>query len=103
MPPRPCLDCGRLTPTSPCPTCTQQRNAKRNARREWYGGDWARRSHAIRKAWVDEHGWICPGYRIPPHPSTDLTVDHVDPRNPTVLAVLCRSCNASKGQRTTTH
>ena len=99
MAPRPCLTCGKLTPATRCPTCTSQRDTKRNARRTWYHGDWQRRSKQARDAWVNEHGWVCPGYRVPPHPSTDLTVDHVDPRNDSVLAVLCRSCNASKGQR----
>lgn len=100
MAPRPCLHCGRLTPTSPCPVCTSQRDAKRNARRSWYRGDWGRRSQAIRNAWVNQHGWLCPGYHRDPHPATDLTVDHATPRDDTTLTVLCRSCNSRKGNRT---
>lgn len=46
------------------------------------------------------HGAWCPGYLVPPHPSADLTADHVVPRahggmtGP--LAVLCRQCNTRK-------
>lgn len=91
MAPRPCLDCGRLTPTSPCPTCTRQRDAKRNARREWYQHGWQAESKRRRDAWVAEHGWVCPGYGRPPHPADKLTLDHATD------TVLCLPCNVAAG------
>lgn len=49
---------------------------------------------------VAEHGWICPGYGIDAHPSTDLTADHLLPRSlggeNGPLVVLCRGCNARR-------
>lgn len=73
----------------------------------------SREHQALRKRvisrWVGEHGWVCPGYQRPEHPvaSDGLTLDHVvplkaggspfDPRN---SAVLCRSCNSTKGAST---
>lgn len=68
--------------------------------------DWTeinRRRAAVR-AWVDEHGWVCPGYGVPAHESHDLTADHVTPvarGGPPdgELAVLCRSCNGRKAAR----
>lgn len=99
VPPRPCLSCHRLAPSTYCDVCTRQRDAKRNARRTWYQGDWTTTSRRARAAWVAEHGWVCAGYQRDPHPSRDLTVDHVTARDDSELAVLCRSCNARKGAR----
>lgn len=71
-------------------------------------GDWSERlrRQATVRAHVRVYGWVCPGWSRPPHPARDLTADHVipvhtggDPRG--VLAVLCRSCNGSKGHRHT--
>jgi 5-methylcytosine-specific restriction endonuclease McrA len=68
--------------------------------------DWTEinRRRAAVKAHVAEHGWTCPGYGRPSHPSHDLTADHVTaiarggrPDGP--LAVLCRECNGRKGAR----
>ena len=68
-------------------------------------GDWTerqRRAAAVRSH-IEVYGMNCPGYRKPAHPSLSLTADHVvpvaqggDPSGP--LAVLCRSCNSSKGK-----
>lgn len=101
MPTRPCLDCGKLASHTRCQRCETQHQAKRNARRTWYHGDWQRRSKQARDAWVNEHGWVCPGYQRPAHEATDLTVDHVNPADPdSPLRILCRSCNSSRGNRT---
>ncbi len=53
--------------------------------------------------WVRTHGYWCPGWQRPSHPSTDLTLDHrlalskggslLDRTN---IDVLCRSCNDRK-------
>ncbi|WP_285636856.1 HNH endonuclease [Actinoallomurus iriomotensis] len=50
---------------------------------------------------VEQYGWVCPGWRRDPHPATDLTADHVNPRAAGgridgQLRVLCRSCNSSR-------
>jgi hypothetical protein len=48
-------------------------------------------------AWVAQHGWLCPGWQRPPHPSRDLDVDHVAPRSRAAgVSVVCRKCNARK-------
>jgi 5-methylcytosine-specific restriction endonuclease McrA len=51
-----------------------------------------------------EHGNWCPGYQRDAHAASDLTVDHVVPLaaggapfDIRDCAVLCRSCNATKG------
>lgn len=59
------------------------------------------------QAWIEEYGYLCPGYLRLPHQATDLCADHVHPvgaggseHGP--LTVLCRSCNSRKqdGRRT---
>ena len=59
------------------------------------------------RAWRGEHGNWCPGYQRPAHPASDLTVDHVVPLaaggapfDIANTAVLCRSCNSTKGAST---
>ena len=55
----------------------------------------------LRRAELSRHrslyGDRCPGYGVPPHASSDLTLDHVV--NGTLAAgvqVLCRGCNVRK-------
>lgn len=51
------------------------------------------------------YGAVCPGYNVPGHPSTDLTVDHIVPKarggtdSVDNLTVLCRACNSRKKDR----
>lgn len=52
--------------------------------------------------WVDANGYWCPGWGCEGHYSEDLTADHVipvslggDPLG--VVTVLCRACNARRG------
>lgn len=100
MPPlRPCLDCRQPTTGTRCPTCQTTRTNNRNRRRTWYHGTWQTTRRAVLTAWRAEHGNWCPGWNRPAHPATDLTVDHVNPRDPHTLGVLCRACNGSKGAR----
>jgi 5-methylcytosine-specific restriction endonuclease McrA len=61
----------------------------------------------VLRAWRGERGNWCPVYRRPAHPATDLTVDHVVPLaaggapfDIGNTAVLCRSCNSTKGAST---
>jgi len=103
---RPCIEgtCPRLAPpgATRCTTCEQTRQRDRNARRTHYQGDWPRISRTAIAAHRAQHGDRCPGYQRPPHPASDLTADHVDPRSLAAgVTVLCRSCNASKGSRPT--
>lgn len=108
---RPCLEpgCPHLAPPGKprCPTHQaahdRPRNARRNARRTHYRGDWAAIARAAVEAHRATHGDWCPGWNRPPHPATDLTCDHVIPRSLAAgVQVLCRSCNARKGARTPT-
>lgn len=62
--------------------------------------DRARRASAVAQHRA-QHGDWCPGYERPPHPSSDLTADHIievaaggDDHGD--LQVLCRSCNSTK-------
>jgi 5-methylcytosine-specific restriction protein A len=68
---------------------------------------WQRLSARVLRAWRGEHGDWCPGYQRPAHPAADLTVDHVTPLaaggapfDICNTAVLCRSCNSTKGAST---
>jgi 5-methylcytosine-specific restriction protein A len=100
MPRRPCLDCGVPTPGTRCPTHTRQHDQQRNATRTHYRGDWPALARAVVAQHRATHGDWCPGWAVPPHPATDLTCDHVDPRSLTSgLRVLCRACNGRRGTR----
>ncbi len=56
---------------------------------------------------VAAHGWVCPGWRVPPHPVPDggLQGEHILPRSthphlandPDNYSVLCPTCNKRKG------
>ncbi|GAA1436352.1 hypothetical protein GCM10009616_35890 [Microlunatus lacustris] len=69
--------------------------ARNSSRRER-----TRRTEAVQD-WVAVHGWLCPGWERPAHPSQDLTAAHVvaaahgGADGP--LTVLCRSCNSRQG------
>ena len=100
---RRCLDCGQLTRASRCPTCQQQRNAARNARRTHLHGDYPARRRALRAAAeaADAACWIC-GKPIDyaarwPDPAS-FTADHVVPGDPdSDLMPAHARCNASRG------
>lgn len=91
MPPKPCLDCGRLSAASRCPEHAAQREQERNASRPWYGTEWRRlRAEQLRR---QPFCSVCGG-------TADLTVDHVIPRSLAGgLQTLCRPHNAAKGGR----
>lgn len=102
---KPCLDCGRLSPGSRCPTHTRDRDAAttrgKRERRPYTHGEQERRAQAVRDH-VALYGYWCPGYLVEPHPAHDLTGDHPTPvagggREDQPLAVLCRRCNSRKG------
>jgi hypothetical protein len=61
----------------------------------------------VLRAWRGEHGNWCPGYQRDGHRAADLTVDHIvrlsaggAPFDIGNTAVLCRSCNSTKGAST---
>ena len=81
--PRPCLICGVPTrnPAGRCrPHELAHQKARNQKRKSLYGGDWARRSRAARKA---QPACVLCGTPF------DLTLDHEHHQ------VECRSCNAS--------
>ena len=90
---RPCLDCGVPTTRARCPRHTPAKHGRTWAERK-------RRRDTV-AAHIAQHGNICPGYQRGPHPSDDLTADHLLPRSTHgdkgPLGVLCRSCNAHRG------
>lgn len=108
MPKRPCLDCGRLT-TNPsrCDGHQAAWQAAQDRRRgsataRGYDNTWRRnvaRALANHRA---AHGDWCPGYQIRPHPSDDLTGDHITPlahggtNDLANIQILCRPCNSRK-------
>lgn len=100
---RPCLVCG--IPVAKGSRCFEhQRPTGQQARlgpTSW--GERKRRRELV-AAWVSENGWVCPGGAgRPPHPSRDLTADHIYPQvhhgEAGPLVVRCRSCNSSLGAR----
>jgi 5-methylcytosine-specific restriction protein A len=108
MPKRPCLDCSRLTANaSRCNECGAAYAAKLNAKRggstaRGYGYRWRKLALSVITEHRQSYGEQCPGYGVAPHPSSDLTVDHIIPKavggtdDRTNLRVLCRRCNSRK-------
>src|SRR5262249_47217281 len=79
-----CLDCYAVTTNrTRCVACAAKKKGVaaglRPAPRQpaYAQSRWRTLSKRIRDEWVAEHGWVCPGWRRPAHPSRDLTVDHV--------------------------
>ena len=102
---RPCIEpgCPNLTQRTRCATHEAYRRQRRGSPTErGYDAAYQRRRRDLLQLWVSEHGWVCPGYDVRPHPSRDLTADHVIPMaqggKDGPLAVLCRSCNSRRGQ-----
>jgi 5-methylcytosine-specific restriction enzyme A len=105
MPPKPCLQDGcRDLAYSGSRCAGHQRLVERRKRARRPDYDHAERQRRARAvtAHVATFGYVCPGWRRPPHPSTDLTADHVYPvalggpeRGP--LRVVCRKCNSARG------
>lgn len=100
-----CTVCGVVT-SRPGSRCTEHaRQSNRSRHNALYNTRaWGRLSARVLRAWRGEHGNWCPGYQRPAHPAADLTVDHVVPLaaggapfDIGNCAVLCRSCNSTKG------
>jgi 5-methylcytosine-specific restriction protein A len=104
MPMRPCLNCNRLTRNgSRCEGCQALWSAKRgSSSARGYGSRWRAMRSVVLAEHVALYGAVCPGYGVPSHASTDLTVDHIMPKarggsdERSNLSILCRACNSSK-------
>lgn len=91
--PRPCLDCGTLTPaTTRCQQCQRQR--ERGRVRPHYTGNYRARAKQVREA--PGPCWICHEESL--QPGDIWTADHLIPGEPTSpLAKAHRSCNSRRG------
>lgn len=111
MPRRPCLgpavgSCPHSALALPgkprCSNCETSHQHKRNQRRSHYQGDWPRLARQAIANHLATYGPVCPGWQRPSHtvePSS-LTADHINPRSlADGIGVLCRGCNARKGNR----
>lgn len=95
----------RVCPEPGCPTLTNGGRCQQHRRESptYLERDKTERNRRARTVddWVAEHGWICPGWKRPPHPSHDLTAAHdiavVHGGNRGPITVLCRSCNSRQG------
>lgn len=92
-----CLDCN--THHERGTTCKVRERTRRRHRSKAE----RRRRSAVVAEHIAQHGYVCPGYGVPSHPSTDLTADHITPvsrggsEEGGPLRVLCRSCNSRRG------
>ena len=103
-----CTVCGVVTSRAGSRCTTHARESNRSRHNALYStGAWQRLSARVLRAWRGGHGDWCPGYERDAHPAADLTVDHVVPLaaggapfDIGNTAVLCRSCNSTKGAAT---
>ena len=103
-----CTVCGILTSRAGSRCTEHARKSNRSRHNALYSTRaWQHLSARVLRAWRGEHGNWCPGYQRPAHAAADLTVDHVVPLavggapfDICNTAVLCRSCNSSKGAST---
>jgi 5-methylcytosine-specific restriction protein A len=100
-----CTVCGVVTSRAGSRCLEHARQSNRSRHNALYSTrPWQRLSARVLRAWRGEHGNWCPGYQRDAHPAGDLTVDHVMPLaaggapfDIGNCAVLCRSCNSTKG------
>ena len=103
-----CTVCGVATSRAGGRCTDHARQSNRSRHNALYSTRaWQRLSARVLRAWRGEHGNWCLGYRRDAHPASDLTVDHVVPLaaggapfDIGNTAVLCRSCNSTKGGAT---
>jgi len=88
--------------------CSEHRRVTERYRRQTGTNRAGPRDRARRAAAVathrEQYGDWCPGFEREPHPSTDLTADHIDEvafggDDHGALQVLCRGCNGRKAVR----
>jgi len=100
-----CTVCGVVTSRAGSRCIEHARQSNRSRHNALYSTRaWQRLSARVLRAWRGEHGAWCPGYQRAAHAASDLTVDHVVPLaaggapfDIGNCAVLCRSCNSTKG------
>ena len=100
-----CTVCGVVTSGAGSRCTEHARLSNRSRHNALYSTRaWQHLSARVLRAWRGEHGNWCPGYQRPAHPAADLSVDHVVPLaaggapfDIGNCAVLCRSCNSTKG------
>ena len=103
-----CTVCGVVTSRAGSRCTTHARQSNRSRHNALYSTRaWQRLSARVLRTWRGEHGDWCPGYGRAAHRASDLTVDHVVPLaaggapfDIVNTAVLCRSCNSTKGAST---
>jgi 5-methylcytosine-specific restriction protein A len=103
-----CTVCGVVTSRAGSRCTDHARQASRSRHNALYSTRaWQRLSARVLRAWRGEQGDLCPGCGRPAHRASDLTVDHVVPLAARGApfdigntAVLCRSCNSTKGAST---
>ena len=103
-----CTVCGVVTSRAGSRCTDHARQSNRSRHNALYSTRaWQRLSARVLRAWRGEHGDWCPGYGRVAHRAADLTVDHVTPLaaggapfDIANTAVLCRSCNSTKGAST---
>lgn len=94
--------CGKLISTGyKCDECRRKTERDKSRRRRRTPKERTRRQTLIQQH-VAIYGWVCPGFECEPHPSRDLTADHILPvaqggQEEGEIRVLCRSCNARRG------
>lgn len=104
---KPCLGCGQMEPLVDGRRCAECAPVREKARHNpiYDTAAWRRASREAIAAWVAVHGWVCPGFGVPSHPSRDLTAGHpIALANggaavQTGLIVECRSCGSRRGAR----
>jgi len=107
---RVCLNCPAVIAAgSRCSRCQSiyERDVRGSAAQRGYDSEWRKLVAEVLAEWRAVHGDLCPGLpgRIPPHPATDLTGDHIiaiadgGPVLPgrAGVGVLCTRCNSAKG------
>lgn len=106
-----CTVCGVVTSRAGRRCTDHARQSNRSRHNAMYSTRaWQRLSARVLRAWRGEHGDWCPAFRRDAHPTSDLTVDQVVPLAAGGArfdignsAVLCRSCNSTKGASTDEH
>lgn len=64
-----------------------------------YDAAWRRRSKREIRQHVAIHGYLCPWCPDADPEKNPLTLDHVTARDDSATQVICRSCNARKGNK----
>ena len=103
-----CTVCGVVTSRAGSRCTEHARQSNRSRHNALYSTPaWQRLSARVLRVWRGERGNWCPGYQRHAHRAADLTVDDVVPLaaggapfDIGNTAVLCRSCNSTKGAST---